>query len=145
MYLSTQKYDFNPEDFEPIPEVESTLTACAINIAPSGSVRLNDRLQREIRKHTDVFNLGFEINRKDKRILRLFISDEPNYTFKKDGAQHDIKLTQYLVDNGISLPARYIVHWDEAMNSWIAILNEEINPSALKDTLKNAQKKRKQQ
>jgi len=142
MYLTTRKYDFNPGDFEPIPEVESRMATCAINIAPSGSVRINDRLLREIRKHTATLNLGFEINRNDARILRLFVSDKPNYTFKKDGLRCDTKLTKYLVDSGISLPARYVAHWNEGANAWIAILNDELHPSSLVNTLKLAQRKR---
>ena len=86
--------------------------------------------------------LGFEINRNDARILRLFVSDKQNYTFKKDGLRRDTKLTKYFVDSGISLPVRYVAQWNEGANAWIAILNDELCPSSLVNTLKLAQRKR---
>jgi len=44
MYKNTDIYDYNPDDIELIPEVQRAMSACAINIAPRGTVRLNERL-----------------------------------------------------------------------------------------------------
>ena len=141
MFLKKGGFDINLEDFEPIPEAMNDFPSLAISVLPSGDVRLNDRFQRELAKHVDSFKLGFEINKKNKRILRIFITDTPNYTFPKNGKKKDRVFTKTLVESGVVLPAKYIVEWHEEFASWIAILNEELKPNALTDTLKKATKK----
>ena len=141
MFFKKGGFEINLEDFEPIPEAINNFPALAVSVLPSGDVRLNERFQRELAKHLDSFNLGFEISKKDTRILRIFITDTPNYRFPKNGKKKDKDFTRTLVESGIVLPAKYIAEWHEEFASWIAILSEELKPNALADTLKKASKK----
>jgi len=135
MFLKNEKFDLKLEDFEPIPEARHPQSCFAISILPNGDVRLNDRFQREILRHTDLLKLGFHINGKDPRFLRIFITETPNYSFPKNGSRKDRNFTQSLVQKGIALPAKYVAEWSEEFASWIAVFDEELKPDALAKTL----------
>ena len=92
-----------------IPEARRSTSGCAINISPSGYVSLNRYLMEEISARMETFQLGFAYHKRDKRILLLFPTDTPNYTFPQSGSRKDPAFTQSLVADGIALPARYAV------------------------------------
>jgi|GEM_PF-2474121 len=135
MRMNTDVQTLCLEDFEPIPEAKSLLSCMAINISPNGHISINSCLQREIKKCTDSFKLGFELHKTDKRILRLFVTDSPNYSFLKSGSKKDPDFTRSLVSSGISLPAKYVAEWNSDLASWIAISDNELKPDSLSGTL----------
>ncbi|HJB27156.1 MAG TPA: hypothetical protein H9662_11200 [Firmicutes bacterium] len=136
MILNPATIEINREDFEAIPEAQQMKSNCAINISPRGVISLNKSLLQQIRKHTKELKLGFECHKKDKRILLLYITDHPNYTFPEGGARKDKRFTRSLVEDGISIPARYLVEWNERANAWVGILNQETSTDALEKSLK---------
>ena len=133
--------NINPDDFEPIPYAGNA-ARYAISFSARGMVAISEALRTEIKNHTDSFCMGFDINKKDCRILRLYITDTPNYTLGRNFTKKDIRLTRRLVEGGISLPARYHVQWNEPIHSWIAYFDGDIDTSALNTTIARAKSKR---
>lgn len=109
-------------DFELIPEAKRATSGCAINISPSGYITLNRYLLQEVKQRASSLQLGFAYHKQDKRILPLFPSDTPNYTFPPSGSKKDTAFSQSLVADGIPLPARYIATWNEEARAWVGVL-----------------------
>ena len=122
---STMKIDM--ADFELIPEARRVSSGSAINISPSGYVSLNKYLMEEISARMDTFKLGFACHKQDKRILLLFPTDTPNYTFPSGGSRRD------------PLPARYAVAWNEQAGAWVGVLTGERVQDSLAASLKAGQ------
>ena len=85
----------------------------------------------------------FELVPEDKGLLLLFVTDKPNYTFPAGGMKKDTYFTRSLVENGISLPARYIMEWNEEADAWVGVLQGERKTDALSATLKRSYAPRK--
>lgn len=134
---STMKIDM--ADFELIPEARRVSSGSAINISPSGYVSLNKYLMEEISARMDTFKLEFACHKQDKRILLLFPTDTPNYTFPSGGSRRDPAFTQSLVQDGIALPARYAVAWNEQAGAWVGVLTGERVQDSLAASLKAGQ------
>jgi len=129
-------------DFEPVSD-PLRKPSWVITINPRGHIALNNAFQSELIKHTSDLNLGFAIHKTDPRIMRIFLTETPNYTFNKSGSgKNDTDFTRMLVERGITLPARYEISWVEELNSWIAQSNTGLNPNAVKDSI-NATRKKK--
>lgn len=141
--LNAATMEINPADFEPIPAPGRNMQSSAINISPSGYVSLNKYLQMEIRQHIDHFHLGFELHKSDIRILLLRIMEKPNYPFNAGGGKMDQELSRHLVENGVVLPARYEVKWNEKASAWVGVLRGELIPNAAEKTLETAGRKKK--
>ena len=141
--LNAATMKINLEDFEPIPAPKRKMSTSAINISPSGHVSLNKYLQAEIKQHTDHFHLGFEIHKTDHRILLLRVMEDPNYPFNSDGGKKDPDFSKLLLNNGVVLPARYEVKWNEEASAWVGVLCGEIIPNAVEKSLETARRKRK--
>ena len=133
--------DIDLADFEPIPDARN-VARCAITFSVRGMITFNEAFRAEIKNHTDSFCMGFDINKKDCRVLRLHISEAPNYTFNRTFTKKDTQLTRRLVEGGVSLPARYCAQWHEPAHSWIACFDGDIDTSALASTVTRAKAKR---
>ncbi len=134
---STMKVDL--ADFDLIPEAQRPVSCCAVNVSPSGQVSLNKRMLEELRRQSVSLKLGFACHKQDKRILLLFPTNTPNYTFPASGSRKDTNFAQALVEDGIALPARYTMTWNEGAGAWVGILNAERVPDALSVSLKAGQ------
>lgn len=91
----------------------------------------------------ETFQLGFAYHKRDKRILLLFPTDTPNYTFPQSGSRKDPAFTQSLVADGIALPARYAVAWNEEAAAWVGVLTGDRVADPLAASLKAGQLKGK--
>ena len=131
---STMKIDM--ADFELIPEARRATSGCAINVSPSGNVSLNRRLMEELQARTDSLKLGFACHKRDKRILLLFPTDDPNYTFPASGSRKDTAFSQSLVADGIPLPARSPVGWYVDASAWVGVLSGDRVKDSLAVSLK---------
>lgn len=127
------------DDFKPIPEPCRPISACAINVSPSGQITLNAHLLHEIQKETDSMIFRFLVKKGDKSMLLLSTAGPVNYSFSPKGTRKDITFSRSLVDTGISLPARYLVSWNSKLNAWVGVLAER---STAEDPLAAILKKR---
>ena len=133
--------DINLADFEPVPDARNVVRY-AISFSVRGMITLNEAFRKEIKNHAAGLCMGFDINKKDCRLLRLYTTDTPNYTFNSTFTKKDTQLTRRLVNGGISLPARYCVQWHEPTHSWIACFDGDIDTSALASTVTRSKSKR---
>lgn len=120
--LNAATMSIDRSEFKPIPEPGRVKSGCAINVSPSGHISLNKRLMEELRAHTDSLAFGFDWHRQDKRILLLYLTETPNYTFPAAGSRKDTAFSQALVADGIPLPARYTVAWNKGAACWVGVL-----------------------
>lgn len=140
--LDAAKIKIDFKDFELIPEPRRRTTYSMIQVNPSGRVTLNKYFWEEIRAHTDSRRLEFSAHRTDKRILMLRVTEAPNYTFNSDGGRYDPEFTRSLVENGVVLPARYEVKWNNEASAWVGVLCGDLTKSAREKTLKAARRKK---
>ena len=131
-------------DFEPIPQPQRFSPVCAINISASGQVTLNKNLLEAVRSRTGSLRLGFARHKQNSKILLLFPTDTPNYSFSACGTRRDREFSRSLVAGGIPLPARYIVEWNEEAGAWVGILKGELSKNALAQSLNGSRGRRKQ-
>ena len=125
----------NLADFAPVPEPHR-FSSWVLSFKPQGTVVLNEAFRRELKRHTDQLDLGFEISTTDPRIMRLFVTDNPNYRFSNSGSgKKDPALTRTLVERGITLPAHYEITWHANINSWIARSGGALVATAAKDSV----------
>lgn len=143
MLLSPGKMKIDLCNFKEISPPRRTISCCALNVSPKGQVSLNKMLMDEINQHVDSFHLGFAHHEEDKRIIALYKSENPNYTFSSGGGRKDVAFSQSLIEDGITLPARYVVEWNESANAWVGVLDRDKDPNALVHTLKKSNCKRK--
>ena len=109
----------------PIPQPQSVAFPYALNISSSGHIALNQKFYDKL--IMDVPSLNFDIRiRPDRRVFTLQCSDQPNYKFPKGGRIKDLAFTRALVENGIPLPARYEVAWNQNANAWVGVLVEQM-------------------
>lgn len=136
MFLDAATMQIDLSEFEQIPEACRPSSICAVNISASGHVTLNRPLLEEISRRVGTLKLGFACRKQDKSVLLLFPTDAPNYSFPSGGSRKDTRFTQSLVENGIVLPARYEVAWNEAAAAWVGILMGERAADPLASCLK---------
>lgn len=142
MPLDAAAMPIDLSEFEPIPEARR-LACPAINVSLSGYVSLNKPLLDEIQRRAHTLKLGFAWHKHDKRILVLYPTETPNYTFPGGGSRKDTYLTQTLVEEGIVLPARYFVKWNDKASAWVGILSGDRVPDALTSSLNPGQRTRR--
>lgn len=136
--ISNQSFPF--ADYELIPEV--VRRGPAISIRPDGQVTLNDCLLSEIRQYTQNLRFGFALHKQDKRRLILFFTDAPNYAFRSSGSKKDVRFSKSLVASGVSLPAKYTMAWNDALNGWMGELDRPLTENALAHSLTSRRRKR---
>jgi hypothetical protein len=119
--LNTATMNIDRSEFEPIPWVRRATPGCAINVSRRGQVTLNARLIENIKARTDSFSFGFAWHKQDKRILLLYLTDTPNYSFPDSGSRKDKAFSQALVADGIPLPARFAFSWNEGAACWVGL------------------------
>ena len=71
------------------------------------------------------------------------MSDEGNYTFNTDGTRTDVQFSQFLVENGVILPATYEVKWNAGASAWVGVLCGELSPNARDKSLEAARRKQR--
>lgn len=108
------------ELFEPTPRKTNIL---ALSITSRGEIRLNERLLKEFPAR----KFALLISKNGKEFL-LNPEQEPAFHFTVNGVRKDVKLSQYLVQVGIDLPARYEFSWNKACGMWHGICISEKPP-----------------
>ena len=106
-----------------VPHPHSLINTYAVNVSASGHIALNQKFYDKL--ITGIPSLALEFrNHSDRTLLTIRSSEQPNYKFPKGGRIKDPAFTRALVEQGIPLPARYEVAWNQDANAWVGILVE---------------------
>ena len=127
-----QGIKLNLEEFEELVQPQPPGTGPCINIHSSGNISLNAKLLEKL--HTRELRV---LVSHDREMILLDEKGESTFRFPKGGSVKAVDFTRSLVEQGISLPARYEVIWSEKNQLWMGTWQR---PLKAPDPAKLAQK-----
>lgn len=130
--LHMQDIKLNLEEFEELVQPQPPGTGPCINIHSSGNISLNAKLLEKL--HTRELRV---LVSHDREMILLDEKGESTFRFPKGGSVKAVDFTRSLVEQGISLPARYEVIWSEKNQLWMGTWQR---PLKAPDPAKLAQK-----
>ena len=122
--------DLDFKSLRDIPPVSRNREILQVSISPRGRFSISKAVKRRMGECADV---RCKVS-PDCRYLVFFPEDVPNIHFSPKGNYMTHKaLARQLEENGIALPAAYVMEWDEEHRAWVGRCQELSAPPVLSE------------
>lgn len=112
-----------------------------VSVTEMGYMTINEKLFAQIEQKVPDRKLEIDLSQ-DDRIIVLRKTEDADFLIPKTRRIKYQEFANELLSFGYNLPAKYIVAWDERIDSWVGCL-EEVPPAPDKGTIKKMVRTRK--
>lgn len=103
------------------PAADAGCDPFILSVSKDGFVALGERLRTEMLKRDGALCFEFRLE-PGSQTLALIPQQNGTYQFPKGGRIKDEETSKRLIQDGISLPARYHVAYNEGVQAWVGCL-----------------------